>query len=129
MNKLIVTFLLVIVSVSAKADCWVVSNLTGKSMFSPDYTYTDDKALGVYHISINGNKASVSLVGDTYNSEMSYNPVTPTSIIGVLYWDKYSLIETWTITSDNRVIYTKVRSNPSMFNQMSSFIGDVVGKC
>lgn len=127
--KYVIAVLLALSSVSASADCWVVSNLQGQSQFSPEYMLQKDKVPGVYHISIDDGKASLRLIGDKYDAGLSYFPSSSTSMIGTSYGDGRSLIETWTITGDKKVIYTKSRANISTMNQVSSFVGDVTGKC
>ncbi|MEG0422358.1 MAG: hypothetical protein RR589_15815 [Hafnia sp.] len=125
--RFIITALLAMISVSVNAECWVVSNLKGQSQFGPEYKTKKDEVIGTYHVSINGNSAILLSVGDTYSSGLIYTPTSETSMIGTS--TKGSLIETWAIMPDGRVFYTKTRSTDSHLNQLSSFIGDVIGKC
>lgn len=128
MYRILALSLLLMPSVS-NAQCWVVSNLKGQSQFSPEYTIQKDEAAGSYHISINGKTASLASVDGTYESGLTYSPVSSTSMVGVSNAQGSAFIETWAITPDGKVIYTKIRSNSSHWSQLSSFIGDVIGKC
>ena len=114
-------------SMSASAECWVVDNLKGQSQFSPSYNVEKDKAEGIYHIKIESNAASLSSVGNMYHSGLNYHPLSPISMIGVA--ENAALTETWTITYNSKVLYTKVRVTQSGTSQISSFVGDVTGKC
>lgn len=128
MSKILALSLLLVSSI-ANAQCWVVSNLKGQSQFSPEYKIQKDEVVGIYHVTINGNTASLSSIGDVYKTGLIYFPVSSNSMVGASYGDVSSFIETWAIMADGKVIYTKIRSNPSHLNQLSSFIGDVIGKC
>lgn len=120
---------LLLMSSVSNAQCWVVSNLKGQSQFSPEYKIQKDEAAGTYHISINGKIASLASVGGKYESGLTYSPVSSTSMVGVSDGQNNAFIETWAITPDGKAIYTKTRSNYSHWSQLSSFIGDVIGKC
>lgn len=126
--KILALSLLLVPCVS-NAQCWVVSNLKGQSQFSPEYKLQQDEAAGTYHISINGNTSSLTSVGDAYESGLTYSPVSSTSMVGESHGKSNSFIETWAITPDGKVLYTKTRGSSSHWSQLSSFIGDVIGKC
>ncbi|TXE60096.1 hypothetical protein [Serratia nematodiphila] len=127
--KAIIATALMITSFSSLAECWVVSNLNGQTQFAPNYDIQIDKAEGVYHVSINGDKASLTSLNDTYHSGLSYSPTSSISMVGATYGNGVSFVETWTITPDGKAIYTKVKSSHNSPSQLSSFIGDVTGKC
>ncbi|HEO8934586.1 TPA: hypothetical protein QIF01_003378 [Serratia marcescens] len=127
--KLLLIAAFIFTPLCSQAECWIVGNLKGQSQFSPEYKPQKDEAPGVYHISISNGKASLTLVDDKYDAGLSYLPSSASSMIGTSHGDGRSLIETWTITGDKKVIYTKSRANISTMNQVSSFVGDVIGKC
>jgi hypothetical protein len=128
MYKIAALSLLLLSSVS-NAQCWVVSNLKGQSQFSPEYKPQQDEAVGTYHLYIDGNTARLTSVGGTYESGLTYSPVSSTAMVGVSNGQSSAFIETWAITPDGKVLYTKTRARSSYWNQLSSFIGDVIGKC
>ncbi|ECJ2264014.1 hypothetical protein FNH73_15485 [Salmonella enterica subsp. salamae] len=120
---------LLLTSFGASAECWVVKNLTGQSQFSPEYKSQPDKAVGIYFVSINKNSATLSSANNIYDSGLNYFPTSPLSMIGVASSGRGAFIETWAITTDKKAIYTKVRIIEGNYNQLSSFIGNVTGKC
>ncbi|EIT2340009.1 hypothetical protein L1O22_003172 [Salmonella enterica] len=126
MNKLVIGAIL-LAPFGAKAECWVVDNLKGQSQFSPDYVVQKDKAIGTYYVSISGSEASLSSADNAYHSGLQYTPLSTMSMIGRN--EDSALTETWTITSGGKALYTKVRNNSAGMSQLSSFIGDVKGKC
>lgn len=129
MWKKIILGSLLLSSFCANAECWIVSNLIGQSQFSPEYKSKKDKAVGTYFISIDKGSASLSSANGAYNSGLNYFPTSPLSMMGVSSSDRGYFIETWAITPDKKAIYTKVRIIDGGHNQLSSFIGDVTGKC
>ncbi|MDE1493065.1 hypothetical protein [Xenorhabdus bovienii] len=128
MKKLIALFI-ALSPFAANAECWEVSNLKGQSQFSPEYKTQKDEATETYHISITGKTASLKSVGGAYESGLTYSPVSSTSMVGASHGQGSAFIEIWAITPDGKVLYTKTRSSPSHWSQLSSFIGDVIGKC
>lgn len=125
--KELVILALILASFGAKAECWVVDNLKGQSQFSPDYVVQKDNAIGIYHVSITADKASLSSADNAYYSGLQYTPLSTTSMIGRN--EDSALTETWTITTDGKALYTKIRNSSAGKSQLSSFIGDVKGKC
>ncbi|MFL4429634.1 hypothetical protein REF28_01330 [Serratia marcescens] len=128
LKKLIITAIM-LTSFSSQADCWIVGDMKGQSQFAPDFLPQADEVAGKYRININGSEASVAGVDDVYNSGLTYKALSPISVLGTVYRDGSSFIETWTFAAGNKVIYTKAKANYSHLTQSSSFVGDVVGKC
>ncbi|EFE20969.1 hypothetical protein EDWATA_04060 [Edwardsiella tarda ATCC 23685] len=57
-------------------------------------------------------------------------PISDNTLIGI-YSDKHlTTLETWSITNDEKVLYTKViNSKDNKWSASRSMTGDVVGKC
>ncbi|MFW5393888.1 hypothetical protein V1951_21705 [Yersinia sp. 2544 StPb PI] len=119
-------------SFSVSAECWVVANLKGYSAYNTDKYVFDKNAIsnGVFHVDIREEKADLRLVGDSFSGAgLHYIPASPASMVGFFSEGDKSTIETWAITKDKKVMYSKVMINPETLNSTSSFVGDVVGKC
>lgn len=133
MKRAIITLALLSTPTLSYADCWIVSGLHGKSAFSGDeYDFIDDSVTGVkFKVAINGNKASITNMADTAISEVSYVPLSNNTIVGSYQAGGGITVETWSITSDKKVIYSKVMNIPGLQDLTSTkaFVGDVVGNC
>lgn len=117
----------------ATADCWVVSNISGySSMENDNYNFNKDQITnGVFQVSIDGENGNVASVGESIISrELLYMPISDNTLIGI-YSDKHlTTLETWSITNDEKVLYTKViNSKDNKWSASRSMTGDVVGKC
>ena len=124
--KLIIAAVVALASFGASAECWVVGDMKGYTQFAPTYDTSEDVVVGVYHVNIDAERATLSADDDSYNSGLIYKPTSDSSMIGSA--SDSALTETWAITQDGKVLYTKVRVSQSGANQISSFVGDVLGK-
>lgn len=125
--KLIIATVVALASFGASAECWVVGDMKGYTQFAPAYDTSEDVVVGVYHVNIDAERATLSADDGSYNSGLIYKPTSDSSMIGSS--SNSALTETWAITPDGKVFYTKVRIPQSGANQLSSFIGNVLGKC
>lgn len=123
----------ILISATAHADCWLVANLHGRAAMSGDnYNFIDDGVSGnIFQISIKGKTASVFDVRSGYSPEMEYTPVSGNTIVGIYQSGGGITVETWSITSDKKVIYSKVMNTPGiqMMTSTKAFVGEVVGNC
>lgn len=124
---------LMIIPLSSKADCWLVANLHGYgAMSGDDYSYGKDGVTnGVFKVSITNGNAGIYNVSQNYAPDMRYTAVSDNSIVGVYQAGGGITIETWSITTDKKVMYSKVMNIPGMqkLTSTKSFVGDVVGNC
>lgn len=130
--KIIIIAVLACTSMSVSAECWLVSNLKGHSAYNTDgYIFNRNGITnGNFQVEITKDEADLRLVGDTLSGGgLHYIPASPVSMVGFFTEGNKSTIETWAITDDNKVMYSKVMSNPEALNSTSSFVGDVIGKC
>lgn len=121
------------ISAPSLSQCWIVENLHGYGAMSGDkYNYGKDKTTsGNFQITIDGDKASVYEADSGYLHDMKYIPVTSTTMVGIYKSGGGATVETWSITTDNKALYSKVMNTPGMQQVTStkSFVGDVVGSC
>ncbi|MFQ2181221.1 hypothetical protein ACK33W_07950 [Aeromonas veronii] len=126
-------FFLAAYATHATADCWVVTNLSGYGATASDnYEFDKDRFTnGVFQVSIDGNDGSVTSVGKSImGGEMLYMPVSGDTLIGLYSDDRWTTVETWSITRDKKVLYTKViNSSDNSWSASRSMTGDVVGHC
>ncbi|HCT7003382.1 TPA: hypothetical protein OT652_003183 [Morganella morganii] len=130
--KSIAALLFILLPFQSIAKCWVVANLHGYSAYQNDeFNYKKNgMSNSIFHVLITKNKADLSLVGDTIGiSGLSYAPVSKTSMVGFNVDGDMSVIESWAITGDNKVLYTKTINDHEIVTGTSSFVGDVVGSC
>lgn len=133
MKKHIIAVTMLLLSPLANADCWVISGLQGKSAFSEDgYDFIDDAMTGAaFKMIINGDKAALTKMDGSPVSEMSYVPLSSDTMVGSFQSGGGITVETWSVTLDRRVIYSKVMNIPG-FHKLTStkaFVGKVAGTC
>ncbi|OAZ95613.1 hypothetical protein [Enterobacter asburiae] len=133
MTKTIIGLFLLVFSINAYAKCWIVSDLQGKSSFSDDgYEFIDDAMSGVaYKLIIHGKKASLTNMNGSPVSDVAYVPLSYNTMVGSYQTGGGITVETWSITEDNKVMFSKVMNIPS-FQKLTStkaFVGDVAGTC
>ncbi|WP_145585575.1 hypothetical protein [Yersinia rochesterensis] len=133
MKRVLITLALLSTSLLSHADCWIISGLHGKSSFSEDgYDFIDDSVTGAaFKMTINGNKASITNLDGDAISEVSYVPLSNNTIVGSYQAGGGITVETWSITTDKKAMYSKVMNIPG-FQKLTStkaFVGDVVGNC
>lgn len=133
MRKTILAIVLLSLSHLATADCWIITGLQGKSAFSDDkYEFIDDAMTGVsFKMIINGDRAALNRMDGTPVSEMSYVPLSDSTMVGSFQSGGGITVETWSVTTDKRVIYSKVMNIPG-FQKLTStkaFVGEVAGTC
>lgn len=133
MKKTIVLLAFLFIPSVVYANCWVVSDLKGKSAFSGDgYEFIDDAMSGVsFKLSIDGRKGSLANMNDTPISEINYVPISGNTMIGHFQAGGGVTVETWSVTTDQKVLYSKVMNIPGM-NKVTStkaFVGTVTGTC
>lgn len=64
-------------------------------------------------------------------SDVAYVPLSYNTMVGSYQSGGGITVETWSITEDNKVMYSKVMNIPS-FQKLTStkaFVGDVAGTC
>ncbi|MFM1686138.1 hypothetical protein [Aeromonas salmonicida] len=115
------------------ADCWVVTNLSGYGAIASDkYAFDKDQFTnGVFQVSIDGKDGNVTSVGKSImTGDMFYMPVSGDTLIGLYSDDRWTTVETWSITRDKKVLYTKtINSTDNKWSTSRSMVGDVVGAC
>ncbi len=124
--------LLFVIPFSSGAKCWVVSNLEGYSSFKSDgYKYIKNgMAKSVFHVDITNDSADLKMTDNNLGGGgLIYIPVSQASMVGMFKNDVMSTIETWAITSENKVLYTKVVNGHKMVTGTTSLVGDVIGSC
>lgn len=122
----------IFLSFNASSKCWVVTNLSGYGAMDVDsYEYSKDKITnGVFQVSIDGDKAGLFNVGGSIvSSGMAYLPVSTDTMAGIYHDNLTTTVETWSITKDNKLLYSKVINSSTAINSTKSFVGDVVGTC
>ncbi|WP_447885467.1 hypothetical protein [Serratia fonticola] len=130
--KYIIVAVLACSSMSVNAECWVVSNLKGYSAYNTDSYFFNRNGItnGVFQVEITKDKADLRLVGDSLSGGgLQYIPASPVTMVGFFTEGNKSTLETWAITNDNKVMYSKIMSNPDALNSTTAFVGDVIGKC
>ncbi len=133
MNKIIISIIMLAIPTFSYANCWIVSDLQGKSSFNDDnYKFIDDGMTGVaIKLSINGNVASVTNLDGSSISDVTYVPLSSNTIIGSYQAGDGITVETWSITDDKKVMYSKVMNIPKMqkLTSTKAFVGNVAGSC
>lgn len=120
-------------SAITSASCWIVSDLEGKSSFSDDgYEFINDAMSGVaYKLIISGDNASLTNMNGSSVSDMSYVPLSSNTMVGSYQTGGGITVETWSVTIDNKVMYSKVMNIPGLqkLTSTKAFVGDVTGTC
>lgn len=133
MKRIVLAISIMSLPIVSYADCWIVSGLKGKSAFSQDgYDFIDDSVSGsVFKLRIDGEKASVTNLDGSAVSDMSYVALTDNTVVGRYQSGGGITVETWSVTTDKRVMYSKVMNIPG-FQKLTStkaFVGVVSGSC
>lgn len=123
----------ILLSSAAQANCWLINNLHGRASMSGDnYDFIEDGTTGsVFKLIIDGKNASVVEINSGYKSDMSYTAMSNNTIVGMYEAGGGITVETWSITTDKKVLYSKVMNTPGiqMMTSTKSFVGDVIGNC
>ncbi|MFJ5981929.1 hypothetical protein ACIQCX_13545 [Enterobacter cancerogenus] len=133
MKRIVLALSIMSLSLASYADCWIISGLMGKSAFSQDgYDFIDDSVSGsVFKLRIDGEKASVTNLDGSAISDMSYVALTDSTVVGSYQSGGGITVETWSVTTDKKVMYSKVMNIPG-FQKLTStkaFVGVVSGSC
>lgn len=133
MKKIIIALTLLSLSPLANASCWIVTGLQGKSAFSGDgFDFIDDAMTGAsFKLAITGDRAEINHMDGSPVSEMPYVPLSNNTMVGSYQSGGGITVETWSVTGDKRVIYSKVMNIPG-FQKLTStkaFVGKVAGTC
>ncbi|MDF1895099.1 hypothetical protein [Rahnella contaminans] len=125
--KLSFALFLLLLSIHAQAECWVVGNLQGMGTSKSDnYLYSKDGMTGqTFKIQASKEHSSVE------PGDLDYFGINQKSVIGVYTDGSSRTVETWNITYDNKnVLYTQMRTGfNDMFDGSKSFVGTVISKC
>lgn len=117
----------------AIADCWIVTNISGYGTTAHDrYDFTEDKITdGVFQVAVDGDNSKVTSVGKSLSGDgLVYVAVSSNTLIGFYHDTNLTTVETWSITNDKKVLYTKVINSPdNSWTTSRSMVGDVVGHC
>lgn len=117
------------------AECWIASNLKGHSAYNTsNYQF---KKNGIdnasFKINIDSKNPNVALVNDPLNgmTGLTYYMMSPRNIVGVFIDGNKSTIESWVITNDSKLLYTKTINDmgPARMSGTTAFIGDIIGLC
>ncbi|HAW3776451.1 TPA: hypothetical protein JLU42_000735 [Escherichia coli] len=129
----IAALLSILLTTSANSECWIVTNLHGYGAMNGDrYEFTKDStADSVFHVTINGDKSSVYESVSGVYPEMKYTALSSNTMVGEYQSGGGITVETWSITTDKKALYSKVMNIPGMqqLTSTKSFVGDVVGTC
>ena len=130
----VATFLaLIFLANTSFAGCWLASNFHGSASMSGDsYKFIDDAFTdSVFRIAIDGNKASIANVSTGNNHDMQYASLSDNTLVGMYQANGGITVETWSITADKKVLYSKVMNIPAMqqLTSTKAFVGDVIGTC
>ncbi|MFQ2471574.1 hypothetical protein ACTG2K_09485 [Aeromonas caviae] len=117
----------------AIADCWIVTNISGYGATAHDnYNFTEDKITnGVFQVAVDGDNSKVTSVGKSLSGDgLVYVEVSKNTLIGFYHDTNFTTVETWSITTDKKVLYTKIINAPdNSWTTSRSMVGDVVGHC
>lgn len=133
MKRIVLALSIMSLPLASYADCWIVSGLKGKSAFSQDgYDFIDDSVSGsAFKLRIDGEKASVTNLDGSAISDMSYVTLNDNTVVGSYQSGGGITVETWSVTTDKKVMYSKVMNIPG-FQRLTStkaFVGAVSGSC
>lgn len=133
MKKIIIALTFLSLSPLASASCWIVTGLQGKSAFSGDgYDFIDDAMTGVsFKLTIIGDRAALTHMNGAPVSEMPYVPLSNNTMVGSYQSGGGLTVETWSVTGDKKVIYSKVMNIPGYqkLTSTKAFVGEVAGTC
>ncbi|EOK2586596.1 hypothetical protein [Escherichia coli] len=94
------------------------------------YEFTKDSTEdSVFHVTINGDKSSIYESVSGVYPEMKYT--SSNTMVGECQSGGGITVETWSITTNKKALYSKVMNIPGMqqLTSIKSFVGDVVGTC
>ena len=133
MRNILIATALLSFSFAANSSCWIVSGLQGKSSFSGDnYEFIDDGMTGIaFKLTIDDNKSTLTNIDGTPVSDLSYVSLSSNTMVGSYQSGGGITVETWSVTNDKKVIYSKVMNIPGL-NKLTSakaFVGNVSGTC
>lgn len=133
MRRIVIALAVMSISISSYADCWIISDLKGKSAFSQDdYDFIDDAvSSAAFKLVIDGDKASITNLNGSAISDMSYVPISSNTIVGSYQSGGGITVETWSVTTDKKVMYSKVMNIPGLqqLTSTKAFVGDISGTC
>lgn len=96
------------------------------------YGFTKDSSEdSVFHVTINGDESSVYESTSGISPDMKYTALSSNTMVGEYQSGGGITVETWSITTDKKDLYSKVMNIPGMqqLTSTKSFVGDVVGTC
>ncbi|HAO0627802.1 TPA: hypothetical protein IG162_003048 [Escherichia coli] len=108
----IAALLSILLTTSANSECWIVTNLHGYGAMNGDKSSVYESVSGVY-------------------PEMKYTALSSNTMVGEYQSGGGITVETWSITTNKKALYSKVMNIPGMqqLTSTKSFVGDVVGTC
>ncbi|KAA9001170.1 hypothetical protein FJU30_07950 [Affinibrenneria salicis] len=126
-------FLLAFMSMNVSAECWVVNNIKGQAAYNENsYQFKDSRLLeGDIHLTIAEGNISIKQNGTLYGEGMKFIPVSKNAIIGTDRSFGDTMIDSWAITKENKVLFSRInlsKDTPEM-NSTTALVGDVIGKC
>lgn len=82
-------------------------------------------------MAVDGENSKVTSVGKSLSGDgLVYVEVSKNTLIGFYHDTNFTTVETWSITTDKKVLYTKVINAPdNSWTTSRSMVGDVVGYC
>ncbi|RAU43957.1 hypothetical protein DBY68_019335 [Pseudocitrobacter sp. RIT415] len=133
MIRILVAIAILFLPIASYANCWIVSNLQGKSSFNGDnYDFIDDGMSGVaIKLTINDDTASVTNLDGSPISDITYVPLSSNTMVGSFQSGGGITVETWSVTKDKKVMYSKVMNIPRMqkLTSTKAFVGNISGTC
>lgn len=133
MRNYIIAMALLSLSPLSNANCWIVSGLQGKSSFSDGgYSFIDDSMIDIaFKLTINEDMASLTNMDGSSVSDLSYVPLSSNTMVGSYQSGGGITVETWSVTKDKKVMYSKVMNIPGYqkLTSTKAFVGDVAGTC
>lgn len=133
MRNYIIAMALLSLSPLSNANCWIVSGLQGKSSFSDGgYSFIDDSMIDIaFKLTINEDMASLTNMDGSSVSDLSYVPLSSSTMVGSYQSGGGITVETWSVTKDKKVMYSKVMNIPGYqkLTSTKAFVGDVAGTC
>ncbi|EJD6046022.1 hypothetical protein ABN357_12400 [Providencia rettgeri] len=131
MRVLFISLLCSLFPLASVAQCWSVTNLKGYSAYEAEhYEYSKNgMSKSIFNIDITKDHAKLNVVNGAHVAGIEYMPVSSSSMVGFYVDGNISVVETWAITNQNKVLYSKVVNNHESVTGTTSFVGDVVGDC
>nr|WP_307833704.1 hypothetical protein [Candidatus Symbiopectobacterium sp. 'North America'] len=128
--KSVIAAILVLASVSARAECWIVGDMKGVTFAEHNsYKAENDGFSGAFMISISGELAAVKYSGADAGGVV-YHALSPTSIIGLsTEGDSKRVVDSWVIQPTGKVLMSKTITGFGKFDSVKAFVGNVKSKC